>query len=170
VAHATCDKSEQEISAAERERDEQMVQDEELIVRVVCPRDSNLPPGIMNAPTTPLLQTFEAAGARLRDFGDFSERWTALHRALDDARDDQYEEEAILHRIAEEALITAGLLAAGLQVEEVEFMRRIPSGNQESKRPKAMEPRLLSFYQAELADNVKRTSHNLLRAQRKQAQ
>lgn len=97
-------------------------------------------------------------------------RRTALRRALDDARDDQCEEEAILHRIAEEAVITAGLLAAGLQVEEVEFMRQIPSGNQESKRPKAMEPRLLSFYQAELADNVKRTSHNLLRAQRKQAQ
>jgi hypothetical protein len=46
-------------------------------------------------------------------------------------------------------------------------MRRIPSDDQQSKRPEAVKPLALNSHQAELADQVKHAGENLMDARRK---
>lgn len=166
-AHAACNKIGQEISVTELERDNGMVRHEELIASVVYPKGPKPPADNRSAPATPHVQTVFDAGVRLKEFGAVSARLTALEKKSEDARDSQYREECALHGIVEEAFIAAGFLTVDSGVKEVELMRRIPSDDQEIKRPKAAKPLVLSSHQAELADQVKRTGDNLMDARRK---
>jgi hypothetical protein len=166
-ARATCDKIEQEISVAELERDNGMVRNEELIASFVYPKGPTSPTDTRTAPATPHVQTVYDAGLRLKEFGAVSARLTALQGKLEDARDSQYREECALHGTAEEAFIAADFLAVDSEVKEVELMRRIPSDDQQSKRPEAVKPLALNSHQAELADQVKHAGENLMDARRK---
>ena len=92
-------------------------------MNAVCPMDPDV---ITNALREPFAQSFEDSGAPVRNFVGISERLNRLRQTLDDAQDDKYQEEYILHRTVEDAFITAGFLAVETRVEEVDFVRRIP--------------------------------------------
>jgi hypothetical protein len=160
-AHTTCNEIEEEIAAAERERDNVMEQSEELLISVICPRDSENHAGV---PTTPLVLTSKSAGVRLRAHGAVSDRLIALHERLDDARDELYREEHTLHGTAEKAFIAAGFLAVDTQVEEYEFKRQIPS---KINPPEDVQAHVQDDDKVELVSRVKHARKRLLDSRRK---
>jgi hypothetical protein len=163
-AHTTCNEIEEEIAAAERELDNVMEQSEELLISVICPRNSENHAGAKDVPTTPLVLTSKSAGVQLRAQGAVSDRLIALHERLDDARDEQYREEHTLHGTAEKVFIAAGFLAVDTEVEEYEFKRQIPS---KINPPEDVQPHVQDSDKVELVSRVKHARKRLLDSRRK---
>lgn len=111
-----------------------MEQSEELLISVICPRDSEPHAGTLDILTTLLVLTSKTAGVPIRAQGSASARLVALHKTLEDARDDQYREEHALHETVEKVFIAARFLAVDTEVEEFEFKRQIPSKHREGDR------------------------------------
>jgi hypothetical protein len=173
----------------ELERDNGMVQNEELVASAVYPKGPNPSADAMIAPAAPLVQTLDDAAVRIKHFSAVSARLTTLQETLEGARDDQYREERALHGAAEEAFTAAGFLAADAEVKEVELMRRIPSehrdGGREGKQlddlqpqndvdppeaaqpPKDMNAELQDMLKTHLASQVKKVWNKLMDSERR---